>query len=173
MDAAGNLEILQLYGSNGYMIQDERWDGSAWNEQPAKEVYIGNHGVPYAITANTSSQGNLLVSVSVAYPYLPEGSRTDILSLGKSVELPAVIPTPYAAIIPVGKPIATAVGATPVVQAFATNDLPAAGLNDSPSFLSGHRNLVGFVLLGGILVLIIAMFRPTSTKQNRQKSTPK
>jgi hypothetical protein len=173
MDRAGNLDLLQLSSTDAHLIEDNRWNGSAWVSQPPKEVYISDRGVPLSISANTSSQGSLVVSVSVAYPYLPDGARNDILSIQKSLEMPAAIPTPYAALIPALRPNITTNAATPDVAPLATKDLSAAGLDDAPSFLTGRRNLVGLLLLAGILVLIVAMFRPVSTKQKRQKSTSK
>lgn len=173
IDPSGTMDLLQLSSVDSLAIQDERWDGSAWTAQDPKELYVSDRGLATSIAAGLTSGGNLVVCVAVDYPFLTDVLKNDILSVGKSLELPAVIPTPYGAIIPAAKPIATVVEGTPNVLPVSTGVPSLAGLNDSPSFFSDHKNLVGFALLGGILVLIVAIFRPASSKANRQKKGSK
>jgi hypothetical protein len=90
--------------------------------------------------------------------------------------LPKGVQPPYPAVIPVAKATAILVEGTPDSLQPSTTGAPAAGLNDSPSFLSGlsgAKNLIGLVLLGVIVLLLVRIFRPVSGKQKNQNRTPR
>jgi hypothetical protein len=165
IDAAGNLYFLQLT-SNGYInLLDHRWNGSGWSAEQPKELYNKDPVVPSSITANITSTGNLLVSILVDYPNLTGEIKNEILSIGKSLELPEVLQTPYAVIFPDVEPTTIVDGETSATLQSPTPDAPLASSNNSPSFLSRNKNLIGFLLLGVILAFIAVMFWPVSKRQ--------
>jgi hypothetical protein len=173
IDRAGNLDFVQLDSTDNLFILDHRWDGSGWIYQTPKKLYLKDRSVPSSITANTTSKGNLLVSVSLDYPFLTDEKKNDILSLGKLVSLPKAVQTAYPAVLPAAKATAMMIKGTPDALQPSATDSPPAGLNDSPPFLYGTKNLIGFVLLGGIVLLLVRIFRPVSGKQKNQNKTPR
>lgn len=165
MDTAGRLYFLQLVSNDKTTILNKIWNGSNWISEEPKELYINDRVVPSSITTTITSNGNLLLSVLVDYPYLSDGLKNDLLTVGKSLELPEVTQTPYAAIIPSVQPTHIAAEATSAILLAPTPDLPVASSNKFWLFLSGNKNLVGFLLLGGILIMIVVVFRPLSRKR--------
>lgn len=169
MDTAGNLYFLQLTSNDNISILDHIWNGSGWSSEEPKELYNKDRVVPSSITANITLSGNLVVSVSVDYPYLSDELKNEISSVGKSLELPEVVQTPYAGIIPSVESTTIMAVETSAVMPPPTTESPLTGLNDSPSFLSRNKNLIGLLMLGGILFLIIVLYWPVFKKQKIQK----
>jgi hypothetical protein len=165
MDRTGNLHFLQLTTEDNLIILNHHmWDGSRWVSQKPKELYIQDRGVLSSITAGVSSKGNLLVSVLADYPYLTDELKSGILSVGKSLGLPEEIQTPYPAIITVAEPTVVATEEISNILETPTQISPVRGLNFSLSSLA-NKNLIGFLLLGGIIVLIFVIFRPNARKK--------
>lgn len=165
MDRTGNLHCLQLTTENNLIILNHHmWDGSRWVSQKPKELYIQDRGVLSSITAGVSSKGNLLVSALADYPYLTDELKSGILSVGKSLGLPEEIQTPYPAIIAVAEPTVVVSEDISNILQTPTQTSALSGLTSSLSSLL-NKNLVGFLLLSGIIVLIIVIFRPNARKK--------
>jgi hypothetical protein len=173
MDRAGNLHFLQLTGKDNLTFLSHMWNGSSWISQEPQELYIKDRGIPSSITAGVSSNGDLLVSVLVDYPYLTSELKWGILSLGKSLELPEEMQTPYPAIIAVAEPTSgVAEDMSNILQSTAQT-LPVSDLNNLPSSSSRNKNLVGILLLGGLIVLISIIFLSIFRKHDNPKKTSK
>ena len=171
IDAAGNLYFLQLSGDDRLKILDHTWNGSGWTSQEPQEFFIKDRGTPTALTAGISSQGNLRLSVLVSYPDLTGQSKNGVLSLGKTLPLPQDVPAPAPAILPasgVGVVVTEAV-LDPLLSP--TQASPVINLNRSTNPISENKNLVGLLLLGGIAVLLVIIFRPFSRTQANPKKT--
>jgi hypothetical protein len=172
MDRAGNVHLLQLTNQdNVIVLEQQMWNGSGWISQNPKEIYLRDQAIPSSITASVSSKGNLLTYVLADDPNLANGLKSSISSLNKSLNLPEEIPSPYPAIIPVAEAAVVLTEATSEVLQSPTQISPATDLNTSSSSLSQIKNLVGILLVGGILILIIVIFRPISRKPDKLQKT--
>lgn len=166
---ADNLHFLQLSNENGWIIRDDEWDGSRWAHQESKSLVIGGKGVPYSLSASISMKGDLLASVLVKYPESIDGLKTEVISIGRSLGLSGQISNSPSAIIPTNIPIATPKVDASDLTTLPTQTSPLIGLNDSSSFLSKIRNIVGFLLLVGILVSIVVFLLPGSRNRDRNR----
>jgi hypothetical protein len=167
VDGAGNLHFLQSTSKDNIITLDQRiWDGSGWASQDPAELYMQDRAVPAAISAGVSSKGNLIVSILMNYPYLTNNFKSSIVSVDKSLGVAAEIQTPAPAIVPAIQPTIVATQAASESLPLATQVSALNQIDDSPSPIS--RNLVGILLIGGVLVLVIAIFRPSSKKQSPQ-----
>jgi hypothetical protein len=171
-DVAGNMYFLQLTGKNNQTIFSEVWNGSNWSGQDPKELYIKDSGIPSSITASVSPTGDLVATVLVNYPFLNDEYKNSVFSMSKPLELPEVIPTPYTAAIAVAEPKISVTEELPNVLESPPQVTSVTNLNDLPSSVSGNKNMVGFLLLGGVIVLIIVIFRPIVWKKNTRKKNP-
>jgi hypothetical protein len=172
IDKAGNLYFLQLSNEDRLKILDHTWNGSGWTSQEPKEFYIKDRGTPTALTAGVSSQGNLRLSVLVSYPDLTGQAKSGIWSLGKTLQLPPDVLAPAPAILPglEASVVVTEPAADPLQSP--TQVSPLQNLNRSSRPISANKNLVGVLLLGGIVVLLVIIFRPfTRPQANPKKST--
>ncbi len=166
-DRTGNLHFLQLTGEGNLLILNHMWDGSRWISQEPKELYIKDQGVPSSITAEVSSQGNLLVSVLVDYPYLTDESKSSIICISKSLGLPEEIPTSSPSFIATVEPAAVKTQETTDILQSPTQVPSVSDLSDSSPFLS--KSQVGLLLLGGILVLLSIIFWPIFRNRDNPK----
>ena len=171
IDNAGNLYFLQLSTDDHLKMIDYIWNGSGWTSQEPKEFFIKDRGTPTALTASVSAKGDLRLSALVSYPGRTSQMKNGILSLGKTLPLPPDLPAPVPAVLPVAE-----VGA--VVTEAVSNPLPAPtqvspviDLNRPTNPIAKYKNLAGLLLLGGILVLLLLIFRPLSRVQPRPKKT--
>lgn len=171
IDLAGNLYFLQLTGKDNQMISGYKWNGLNWSSQVSKVLYIKEPRVLSSIAAGVSSKGHLLVSILVDYSSsLTEELESDILSTGISLGLPDKMPTPYPAVIATAEPSEIMTGETPNTAYTVQPSAPVSSItsvSDFPS--SSSKNLVGFLLLGGILGLISIILWPISRKRANSK----
>ncbi len=170
VDRAGNLHLLELTGQEHPMISDQMWNGAQWTPQELKELYVRDHGIPTSISGSVSSDGNLLLSVLVDFPPTTDQVPHGILSVGKSLNLPKDIPASPSYVI-AAQPVAAATAGASDVDPLSTQPSPLAGLSDQQASLEKNKNVVGLLLVGGVLLLIIFIFRPIARKQNRVENS--
>jgi hypothetical protein len=170
MDRAGNLHFLQLTDQEGvFVLEHKTWGDSGWTTHEDKEIYIQNRGVPVSISADISIEGNLHISILVDYPDLGDEVQSSLLRLEKSLELPTEIKAPQPSILPTAEPDEIVTEETELI--LPTPVSPTTSRRVLPVSLS--RNITGFLLLGGLLVLISFFFIPIFRKRNISKKTSK
>ncbi len=149
-DWEGQVYITQVHAEGKHLIvQILKWDGSRWNAQEDKEVNVKENGVQYLISAGVASQGDLNVMVSIDYPVLANGLINEVLSFNRSLELSSEAQPPAPLLIATLSDITK----VPSIQSTPTESSPLANLQDSP--VPWYKNLVGLLLVGGIIVLIL------------------
>ena len=170
MDRAGNLHLLELAGQDHPMISDQVWNGSQWNSQEVKELYVRDHGIPSAIAGSISWDGNLLLSVVADFPPATDRVTHGILTVGKSFDLPKDLPAspPY---LIAAQPAAVATAGSSEVVSSSTQTSPLNSLSDPQASLETNKNIVGLLLVGGVLLVIILIFRPSARRQNRVENS--
>jgi len=154
-DWKGAIYIAQVHVEDKRLVvQVLKWDGSRWNMQENKEVDVKGDDVQYLISAGVTSRGGLNVMISIDYPVLANGLINGVLSFNRSLELLSERQPP------VPRLIATLSGVTnpPDIQSTPTELSPLANLRDLP--VSPYKNLVGLLLVGGIIILILVVVRP-------------
>jgi hypothetical protein len=165
MDRVENLHFLQIITEDHLnTLNHHMWDGSRWVSQESKELYIQDQRVLSAFAAGVSSKGNLLVSVLASDPFQTDELDGSILSMSKTLELPGEIPTPYPAVITIVEPTSVATVEISNSLQVPTQPSPTTGLS---YLLSGlyNKNLIGILLLSGIIVLLFFIFRPNTQKK--------
>lgn len=162
VDPIGNLHLLQLVDEDKFFIDDRRWDGIRWNSQESKDLDIKNNGLPISLAASITSKGYLVAVTSMNYPDPGGLSKTEIFSLGYSLQMSGDIATPYPAYVPTVGPDNILIEDTPIALQTPTQISPLAGINDTKPLVS--KNLIGFLLVAGILVLIVFVVWPRSKK---------
>jgi hypothetical protein len=165
VDQAGNLHFFQLTAKEAQITLEHRmWNGSRWVSEEPKNIYIQDRGVPSSVAAAVSSSGDLFVSIVVDYPYLTDEVKTSIIRISKSVQLPAGIKTPEPSLIP-----------TPQLVVTTTEDISGVlqPTEISPilptSAPASSKNLVGLLLLGGLLALVSIFFLSPFRKRDKTK----
>jgi len=164
IDQAGNLHLIQLVSEDGLVMQDWKSDGSRWMIQEIKDLNMNENDI-VSIDAGVTVKGYLDVIVLVALPNLSGELENEILSFDRSLGLseinqplsPAVISTTEVA------PILTALPNQPTP----TEIPPLANLSDTPS--QKNRNIVGLILVGGIIILMVIVIAPSYKKQRDQE----
>jgi hypothetical protein len=148
------------------------WNGSRWIPQASKDLYTSNRGIPSSITASVSSEGNLVVSVMVDYSEMTDGLMTNVLSVGKFIDLPQEGQNSQPAILVAAvAPTVVATAESPAVIEPSAQDSPVQSIKETRSLLTENRNLVGLLLVGVILLLIVVVFWPLSRKHANLKKT--
>ena len=170
MDQAGNLHLLELAGQDHPMISDQVWNGSQWSSEKVKELYVRDHGIPSAIAGSISSDGNLLLSVVVDFPPAIDQVAHGILSVDKSFNLPEDLPASLPYVI-ASQPVAASTAGPSEVVSSSTQTSPLDNLSDPQASLEKNKNIVGLLLVGGVLILIILIFRPIARRQNRVENS--
>jgi hypothetical protein len=169
IDRAGNLHLLELSGDRP-TISDQVWNGSQWTPQELKELYVRDRGIPNSIAGSISSEGNLLLSVAIDFPPTTGPVQDGIVSVDKSFSLPKDIPASPAYTIVTQPSVVATAGASDAVSS-STQTSPLSGLSDSQSSLERNKNIVGLLLVGGVLILIILIFRPIARRQKRVENS--
>jgi hypothetical protein len=158
-DWEGQVYIAQAHVEDKRLIvQVLKWDGFRWSALENKEVNVKGDGVQYLISTGIASQGDLSIMLSIDYPVLANGLINDVLSFNRSLELSSENQPPTSLFV------ATLSGITevPDIQSTPTESSPLANLQGSP--VPSYKNLVGLLLVGGIIVLIFIVVRTRGKK---------
>jgi hypothetical protein len=168
IDGAGGLHLLQVESKENPIILDQMWNGFAWIPQVSKEVYLQERAVPVSVAAAITAKGNLLAAIALDFPFFPDPQKNNSISVERALELPDNVPAPYLGIIPAIEPTANPAEGISDALLPATQEATKQDLQDLPSFLSGKKNLVGGILVGGIIIVLAAVFLPRSRKHKKQ-----
>ncbi len=157
-DWEGHLYLTQTRVENRSLIVEvSKWDGTQWVNQEKKEVNIKEENVQHSTVASITPQGWLNVMVSLIYPDSINGPENKIISFTRLLEVSGETSLTLPLLIPTSVPV-TALTALPEVVSTATTSSPLANLSDPPS--SSSKNLIGLLLVGGVITLIVIMIWP-------------
>jgi hypothetical protein len=171
MDPFGNLYFLQLAGEKDPSILTQVWNGSGWKKQEPKLLGVDTKDLDFSTIASSASTGYLVASLAAASSDLTSEWRSEILSASQLLKHVGSSPTPFSAIIPNANPVGGAV-TQDVLSVSGTStptQSPLAAIQDTQPALSKTRNLVGFLLLGGIMSAIVLMFWASSSGKKKNK----
>jgi hypothetical protein len=170
VDQFGRLYDLQLTGPEKLTLLDQRWDQSAWDVEPPQTLEIdAKSWTPSSLVSAISSDGYLLASVLGDSVDLQAKSQSEIISLGQFVEPSESAPAPYTALIPAA-PITAGTQTLVNNSGISTPDTPFANIDDSQPFLAKNRNVVGLLLIGGVLIFFIFIILATSRSKGKGKT---
>jgi hypothetical protein len=155
------LHFLQLTSKENLIrLQQWGWKDSHWISQEPTELHIQNREVPTSIVAEVSLKGNLLLSILVNDIELSDLLQSSVIAMSESLGLSQEITTPFPAII------VPTQSASAMTEDTATWSTPTSSVSAmSGSSLPSYKNLVGFLVLSGILILLGLIFRPLHRKQ--------
>jgi len=157
-DLNGRLYITQTYVKNDSLVVELfRWDDVRWASEEKKVVNVKNDNVQYSTVTDVTRQGLLDVMISITYQEPEDGLANEIISFTRFLELsgenqlstPLLVATPS---------IASASPDFPEIQTTPTIISPLANLADAPS--SSRKNLIGLLLVGGVMILIVFVVWP-------------
>ena len=130
------------------------------------DLFLKGKWTPTSITAGITPKGSFSVLVAIENNDPTAEFGYEIVSLNRSLQLPENAQSVTEAIIPTPRPVATVndlLSPTPAIV-----ETPfLAKVGDSPS-QEKYKNVLGIVLVGGILVLLASVFFP----RKREKRTP-
>ena len=173
-DGRGALHFLQLVGkSNGnavnqisLVLQDWKWNGTAWNLELTKDVTIKGGDIKYSMSADITSTGLLAVFLPVEYTNSAGSLVSEILTLSRSVEGAGQ-----------GQPLDVPVIPSPLSESDAPNIVavqPTSTPNfdilydDNVSTSPLQQNAVGLGLIGvGVVATIFLLLRRRPAKKER------
>lgn len=162
-----NKSDVQEYGQKGLVLQDWKWDGSAWNLELHKDLIIEGENVGYALSANITSNGYLGVFIQVEYTDLAAGFKSEILTLNRFLGDPDADQIIQIPVIPTPISESNAV----IVEDLQPTPTPDFSIlyNDNVSTSPLERNIAGLVLIGvGVLVTLILLIRRRPAKSNNE-----
>jgi hypothetical protein len=163
-NATGELHLIELVEEDApqyikeynLSIQDWRWDGSQWINQPSQKLNIKGDKARFSVAAGISVDGFVSVSILAEYHDLNGELKNEVYNIGRLLSGFEVNKTPYPAIIsaPNVEPALTqSVNMQPTLSA----STPYPDITDNaPSALS--KNLVGIFLVLFILGLTVFIF---------------
>jgi len=164
-NGAGELHLIQLVQEDApqyikeynLSIQDWRWDGTRWDNQPSQELNIKGEKAQYSITAGMELNGFVSISTIAQYYDLEGELKNEIYTIGRSLGTLDTSKTPFPAVIT--NPGVDSVSTLPVdIQPIASIEpTPYPDiLDDAPSVLS--KNLGGILLVLLVIGLTIFIF---------------
>lgn len=161
MDGIGNIHFIQVDENDNIIVTNHRWDGSRWAHQEPNKLNVNKQVMPSLLSAEIDLRGKQFLTILVNYQDFSGALKNDIMSTARSLERLGEIPTHQPVLIP------THTGDFMFEEISETPELPTqaptpVNFNSSPSSLTRYENLVGYFIIGILLVIIIVVFRPPS-----------
>ena len=159
-DGFGKLHFIQIKRDNNsttinqenFVLQDWEWTGSGWEFASSNNMVIGGQVINYSLTADVTSAGFLVVSLSTEYADSKKTIQNEILTFNRFLEDANISKELTVALIP-----------TPIFLSNAT-EVPSTALPEQPVDLSALnddnitsstlvRNIVGIMIITATLVV--------------------
>jgi hypothetical protein len=154
-----NLHFIQLLkdhnaatiNQDNLILQDWEWTGSGWEIASSSKLVIKGKGINYSLTADITSKGSLVVSMTAEYLDPENTIQNEILTFHRYIDNGTGSTEPMVALIP-----------TPVGQSDATetpNTVPTQPVDlsvlndDNVATTPLQRNLVGILIIAGATVV--------------------
>ena len=164
VDPAGNIHFLQVIKQENHVFQEWVWAGERWQLMDSRIVSSGDLNSPAIVESGLTANG-IIYSLLRLEVLLTDGIETSLLSIRKSLSLTgenspalAVISTPSnsptSTLIPDLQPTTIATGESPLVGLSS----PQPGVN---------RNLVGLILIVGVVMFILFVTLPRRSKTTK------
>lgn len=164
IDQVGDLHYFQVTGGENPVVMYHKWTNSAWTERDSRDLVARDRLDPLSIDASFSPEGYFLLSILVNQVVANDEITDSIWSTGQQLETSGNIAPPAPVYIPTAQADSIVLEETPLVMDTPTQASSMAGVDTSTPTVLKLRNLVGLLLLGGILSLIIIIFRPLPKK---------
>jgi hypothetical protein len=171
-DGRGLLHFIQLITQSNaetqnqekFLLQDWKWDGSAWNIDVTKEFVVKGEKVDYSLSTGITSTGFLGVFVPVEYTQATGDFKSEVLTFGRYLEGIADEPALQAGILPVATSEIGGENFSVSVQPTPTPDFSIL-YDDNVSTSPLQKNAAGIILIGvGVIATFILLLwrrRPT------------
>ncbi|MEP0805481.1 MAG: exo-alpha-sialidase [Chloroflexota bacterium] len=168
----GLLHFIQIvgkpnsdaYNQKGLVLQDWKWDGSAWELDITKDLLLKGTEIQFSLSADLTSSGYLGVFIPVDYIDLDGKFQSQILTFTRFLEDAANAPLTQPAILPVS---ATDPANAPslTIEFTPTPDFSVL-YDDNVSASPLQKNLSGLILLVvGVAATIFLLVWRRPTKQ--------
>lgn len=172
LDRAGNLHFLEIYNENPPTVTEQEWNGSVWTPQEAIQFNNMDQSSWISITASLTSHGVLNASLLANFPNSAGEWKYKIMSTVRNVGLNENLPTPAPALLATMKSEPLVPVSPSEILETPTQSSTLAEIDVSQSLRTRNRNLVGLLFVGGIVIVMVVIFRPRSKQSNKIKNKP-
>ena len=154
---SGQLFLAQTHAEGSNLFVDvSSWSNARWVSMEKKEFSVKGEGSQFTSAMSVLPQGQLHVMTSIVYPELLDGLQNEIVSFSRTLELPIENQLPMNYLVAAGREIPAV--SSPEIQLTPTDTSPLANLGSPPS--SSRKNLVGLLMVGGVMILLILIVWP-------------
>ena len=159
VDGDGILHYIQVTSLDGQVFEEWEFKEERWQTVENRKVAAFELNSPAAVESGITSAGRIYALLNLE-KLLEDGIETDIWSISRSLEMTgpaspplAIISTPSTSSTPVP---------TDALQLQETPTSPLAELSDAKPGI--NRNLIGLVLVTGVVLLILVFMVPRRGK---------
>jgi hypothetical protein len=161
-DASGQLYVLQSRLEAGNLVTQEiNWDGSRWTPADAISIPLSQEPDRYYVSSGITTDRVLHFMTSIDYAETTGSAQNEVL--GYSRVLDPVASQPPQATLSIPPPAGSVITPTPDLFATPTQISPLGAIDEASN--ARMRNIIGFALIAGIVILALLIIRPTAGKK--------